>query len=108
MRFPVWASHSRTVLSFQTSPTCEGIPIGTERYAIDLIRMPGEGTYAIPRVGIPQSNSIIITPTCEGIPIGTERYAPERIRMPGEGTYEIPRVGIPQSNSIIITCTCEG
>ena len=46
--------------------TCECVSIGTERYAIDPIRMPGERVGVCPRVGIPQSHRVVPTPaTCE-------------------------------------------
>ena len=71
------------------TPTCDSVSIRTERYTIDIIRMPGEGAYGGACVDIPQTHRSVITPTCDSVSIRTERYTIDIIRMPGERAYEV-------------------
>ena len=71
----VHCPQSDRIVFWPTSPSCECVSIGTERYASDVTRMPGESVGVRTCVHCPQENRAVETPTCECVSIGTERYA---------------------------------
>ena len=79
--------------------TGDSITIRTERYALDIIRMPCERADMCAIACVPQSDSVVITHTCDCLTIRTERYAVDKTQMPSDRVDKCAIARVPQTDN---------